>query len=192
VSRLDPRPAALGAHVTADELSRFVLDALAPAAQRRLERHLSTCDSCARALAAEAAAEQTLVELWPEVRRPLAPVLPLRPSPAPLAVPPRRRSLLAGGMANALAAAVIAAVFVGYWTDGRSPGADGGRAGDALAALTGHSDEGGGLLCRLPTAGERPLSRVGDGPGAMCALADSPPGGELCQEEPAVRSCLVR
>jgi anti-sigma factor RsiW len=102
-------------HVTEDEIALFVLDALALPARERFEGHVAGCGACAQVLAAEAAAEETLVALWPSVRRPLAEVVPLpRPStrPAPRPVATRAQSSFGG-----LAAALVAVLFLGWWTD---------------------------------------------------------------------------
>jgi anti-sigma factor RsiW len=104
-------------HLSSGELELYVLDALGPAARLHLERHVSVCAACARSLAAEAALEMALGQLWPEVRcarRPLAAVVPLRRAARP--VPARRvqgRAPLGG-----LAAAAMAVLFIGWWSDG--------------------------------------------------------------------------
>jgi anti-sigma factor RsiW len=104
-----------GTHASAADLELYVIDALAAGPRRTVEQHVAACDRCARRLEAEAALEVALGELWPQVlraRRPLAAVVPLR-SPRSSSVPPRRRSPLGG-----LAAAAIAVLFIGWWTDG--------------------------------------------------------------------------
>jgi anti-sigma factor RsiW len=115
-----------GPHASADELAQFVIDTLEPGARRHLERHVAACTDCARALAAEAAAEMALLQAWSSVPRPLAPVLnlPVRP-PAPAVAPARaRRHVLAGNSwTNGAAAAMLTVLFVGYWHEGRRPAA---------------------------------------------------------------------
>lgn len=150
---------AAGAHATADELALFVIDGLDQVAQRRFERHIAVCALCAQALAQEAAAELQLQAVWPQVQRPLAPVLALPrrtrtrrpdaaasvPAPGPVPVAPavgpgrkaaaESRFLPAahGASWNALAAAAMTVLFLGYWTGGgKSMGA---RAPGSLAAL---------------------------------------------------------
>jgi hypothetical protein len=117
------------AHASAADLELYVIDALAPATRRQVEQHVATCDRCALGLQAEAVLEVTLGQLWSEVqraRRPVAAVVPLRPRRSGGApCPPMRRSGPLGG----LAAAAIAVLFIGWWTDGgridslRSPSA---------------------------------------------------------------------
>jgi anti-sigma factor RsiW len=146
-------------HASAADLQLYVLDALGGVPKRWLEAHLVTCDACGEALAAEAALECTLRDLWPALRRPLADVLPLRP-PAP---PPRRSSppALPSGSGSAFAAAAVALLFMGWW-------ADGGRAVVAPAASA-------PLACLTPgfsserAVVEDAVCRKDDGDGLTCA-----------------------
>ncbi len=120
----------VGDHPAADDIARFVIDALAPTARQRFEEHVAACAPCARALAAEAAAEEALAALWPSVRRPLAEVVPLstrRPAPAaaPAApapvpiIPATRGAAGARGSHSSQGglAALVAVLFLGWWTD---------------------------------------------------------------------------
>jgi hypothetical protein len=164
-----------GPHATADEVGLFVIDALGPAARQRFEVHVAACTPCARALAAEAAAEQDLTALWPRVRRPLAEVVPLlRPRPTPPVsapahrAPTARKSPAHQSSFGGLAAAMVAVLFLGWWTDaGRN------MAGVALDA----SPEGLAPLaaCWLPEgtsadADEARICVAADGP-SLAALA---------------------
>jgi hypothetical protein len=142
------------AHATTGELELYVMDTLAGDQRRRLEQHVTACDGCAHRLAAEAAAEMDLRALWPEVqqlRRPLAPVVPLRvPRPAP----PRASH---GG----LAVAAVALLFIGWGT------LDAHRRSARPAATL--APGGACLASRLSTrASEEPAE------GPLCPL-DAPP-----------------
>jgi hypothetical protein len=88
--------------VPPDDLQRFVLNALPFADSDRLQRHVAGCETCARALMTEARAERTLRELWPQVSRPTAPVIPLRP-----AAHQQRRRAINPGLFGAVAAAMM-------------------------------------------------------------------------------------
>jgi anti-sigma factor RsiW len=121
----DERPGPAGAHASAPELEQYVVGALAPAAQRRLERHAGDCPACARSLAREARLEVELGALWPVMPRPLAEVVPLRGElssrPAPVARAGRRTRLPAWLHASGAAAAALLALFAGFFADGRPP-----------------------------------------------------------------------
>jgi hypothetical protein len=143
------------AHATDDELGLYAMDALGGDARRRLEQHVGDCDRCAGRLAAEAAAELQLGDLWPEVRRlrqPLAPVVPLRPvgpaAPAPRAEPRPAASTGGGG----LLVAAAALLFVG-WSAAphRAVPASATLAPDACFAArfsrADRPDDAAGLLC---------------------------------------------
>jgi anti-sigma factor RsiW len=145
--------AAARAHASTAELELYVLDALTSGPRRNLELHVAACDRCARDLQVESALEVTLGQLWPQVqraRRPVAAVVPLRPRRSGSAPRPMRRSASLG----AVAAAAIAVLFIGWWTDGgrldpsRSPSA---LVSARSCASTGQSsDEEGtddGLVC---------------------------------------------
>jgi hypothetical protein len=165
-----------GPHATADEIALFVIDGLALAARQRFEGHVAACSSCARALAAEAVVEQDLAALWPRVRRPLAEVVPLRrPRPALPAAPPVRRAPAARknpahqSSFGGLAAAMVAVLFLGWWTDaGRN------MAGVALDAAPG--DPTALPACWLP--GGQATSGNADEVVA-CMAPDGPPLGAL-------------
>jgi hypothetical protein len=169
-----------GAHATPDEVGLYVLDALSPVARQRFEGHVAGCGPCGQALAAEAAAEEALVALWPAVRRPLAEVVPLpRSSPvrSPVAAPapvPLRRP--AGGMVaqssfGGLAAAVVAVLFLGWWTDAGQniTGIGPGRSAVGLAPLTAFPLPGTALASG--ETGEGPVCAVGESGPPLAALA---------------------
>ena len=108
-------------HATPADLQLYVIDALGAVPRRWLEEHLGGCDPCAEALAAEAALETELVDLWPALRRPLAGVFPLRP-PAPRPVVRRARAPVRGS-GTGFGAAAVALLFLGWWADGGRAGA---------------------------------------------------------------------
>jgi hypothetical protein len=167
-----------GGHASADEIALFVIDALGPAGRQRFEAHVAGCRSCGQALAAEAAAEQELVALWPSVQRPLAEVVPLaRPTPPPAAVrrPARLFQGVVQGSPGGLAAALVALLFVGWWTD----------AGRNMAgmAVDGAPGRGLGLSGLSMTAGLVPgdaLASADTGEDRVCAMGmDGPSAGAL-------------
>jgi hypothetical protein len=114
----------LHAHPGGADIELYVLGALPPGPRRELEEHIACCAGCADALAAEAAFEVDLVDLWPEVqqqRRPLASVVPLRPpAPGRAAAPkrPSRSPSPSSSSRGGLAAAAVLLLFVGWWSDG--------------------------------------------------------------------------
>jgi anti-sigma factor RsiW len=55
-------------HVTQEELSRYVVDALEPEQAEALEAHVAACPRCAEALVAEARVEVALHEVLPQAR----------------------------------------------------------------------------------------------------------------------------
>jgi hypothetical protein len=190
---------AFEAHATADELALFVLDALEPPVRRQLERHVATCAACARGLAAEAAAEVALQAAWPQVPRPLAPVLslPVRPAnvadvpavpiaaAAPVAGQQARKArpaatsrvLASGSWGNGVAAAVLTVLFVGFWKDGPAPRSAGPTRPDG--ALTSEA------LCTLDVFTPAPLIlATSEPPARMCPAPEVAAGG-LCQEPTA-------
>lgn len=99
-----------GLHVNREALSRFVAGCLLGAELASLETHVRACAACAEALAAEARFEAELQALWPQIKRPLAMILPLpvRRPPVPLRRAGRWSGLVAsaGGAAAALFALV--------------------------------------------------------------------------------------
>jgi hypothetical protein len=170
-----------GAHVTPDEVALFVLDALSPVARQRFEGHVAGCGPCGQALAAEAAAEEALVALWPAVRRPLAEVVPLSragavrsrvPAAAAVPVPARRppAGMVAQSSFGGLAAAVVAVLFLGWWTDaGRNiTGIGPGGSAVGLTPLT--AGLSGSALASGET-GEGPVCAVGDSGPQLAAMA---------------------
>jgi hypothetical protein len=142
-------------HASPEDLQLYVIDALGTTSKRWLEDHVGACDGCARSLAQEAALENTLAELWPAVRRPLAPVVVLRArevpaeAPRPRRAPSIRRPSTSG---SGFAAAAVALLLLGWWTDGSRPGAPVVSASQLICTSPGFSmadavsEEGG--VCR--------------------------------------------
>jgi hypothetical protein len=182
-----------GEHASADDLALFVVDALAAPARQRLEGHVASCLSCAAALAAEAAAEQALREVWPVLRQraraPLAEVVALpRPAPRPAPAARSRPRVPQQGSLGGLAAAVVTVLFVGWWTDaGRLIGGgriDEARAGAPLTAclLTGQRSIADDAQVRICAPAPPSLGAMASW--GMCAAgAPAGPGG-ICRSLP--------
>ncbi len=94
-------------HPTSDQIDRYIIDALEPSVREQLESHAASCLACADALGKAAAVEVKLAELWPQVRRPLAEVVPLRLPVAPRPQQPRAGRASFGGFAAAAVALLV-------------------------------------------------------------------------------------
>ena len=159
-----PSLPSLHPHPDRGQLELYVLGALDGEGNRRLERHVRICDSCACRLREEARLENTLRaavgEDAPggEVERPLAKIvrLPARRPAAPIRRHPGARSRVF---------AAAAALLIGAWGlgNGRLVATGPRRAATQVAALVGD----GVLVCELGRDDllcPMPLSASTDGP----------------------------
>jgi hypothetical protein len=182
------RPVAIS-HATAAEIELYVIDALGAAGRRRFERHVAACHLCAGQLAAEAAAEVVLVALWPRVSRPLAAVVPLRPLPQVAMKPPpsgavwQRARAPGRGSAGGLAAAVVAVLLMGWWSEG-GRASSGPRSSPtaplAACVATGSAGRARALQDRLSCIDETPPAPAALASWGVCAPAVPPFGTARC------------
>jgi anti-sigma factor RsiW len=148
-------------HADGDVLARYVIGLLDTGELDRVERHVATCDECARALGAEARAETRLRATIAALERPTGGKVVALPRRAAAPAPaPRSRS----GFANGFAAA--AALVLAVWSLGaRGPAAVPGVSAAAMARI---SD--GVLLCELDRV--EPLCRAPTPGGQSLATPD--------------------